>query len=58
MVEVLQEDCPWIFGIHRLHVAVQHDWLKNFRHQDVGGGLFKYYRIDTKVKRKYMSKGR
>jgi ABC-type transport system substrate-binding protein len=57
MVAILQEDCPWIFGVHRLNLALHHDWLSNYRIQEVGGGFFKYYRIDPARREKYRGKG-
>ncbi len=51
MVNLLLEDCPWIFGAHRMSYVLTHPWLKNYKINDFDHGRFKYYRIDTKLKK-------
>ena len=46
MVSLLVEDCPWIFGAHRLSYVLTQPWLRNFKVDEFDHGLYKYYRID------------
>ena len=50
MVDVLIAETPWIFATHPLAYTLQYDWVKNFKPHDVGYNLYKYYRIDTKLR--------
>ncbi len=51
MVSLLVEDCPWIFRSHRLGYTLIQPWLKNYKSNDFDHGHYKYYRIDTKIKK-------
>jgi len=50
MVKILVEDCPWIFGAHRLAFQLYYPWLKNMKIHDFDHAFYKYYRIDEAVK--------
>ncbi|MCA1809339.1 MAG: ABC transporter substrate-binding protein [Lentisphaerae bacterium] len=45
MVEILIEDCPWIFTHHPMSYSLHHGWLKNFKPHDFPYGMGKYYNI-------------
>lgn len=47
MVAILQEECPVIFGYHRISFALTQPWMHNYKPSDVGHGNFKYYRVDA-----------
>jgi oligopeptide transport system substrate-binding protein len=47
MVALVVEDCPWIFGAHRLGYALTQGWLKNYKPNDLEPGRYKYYRVDA-----------
>ena len=51
MVKILVEDCPWIFGSHRLAFNLVQKWLRNYKPHDFEHTRAKYYRIDTTVKK-------
>jgi oligopeptide transport system substrate-binding protein len=51
MVAIVIEDCPWIFGAHRLSYVLVQPWLKNFKLNDFDYTRYKYYRIDAKLKK-------
>jgi len=51
MADIVMEECPWIFGTYPLSYTLKYDWLKNFKPHDVGYNLYKYYKIDTKLRR-------
>ena len=51
MVKILVEDCPWIFGVHRTHYGLANPWLKNYQYNDMDHGRFKYFRLDTALKK-------
>ncbi|MEO5968912.1 MAG: ABC transporter substrate-binding protein [Bdellovibrionia bacterium] len=51
MVKMLVEDCPWIFGAHRMSFVLIQPWLKNYKPNDFDHARYKYYRIDTALKK-------
>lgn len=55
MRDVVVEECPWIFGAHRLGYRVVHGWVHNMKWNDIQNDFPKYIRIDPK-KRAELSK--
>lgn len=51
MVSILIEDCPWIFGSHRIGYTLVQPWLKNYKPNDFDHTRYKYYRIDSSLKK-------
>lgn len=51
MVKMIVEDCPWIFGAHRLSYALVHPWLKNYKPHDLDHTRAKYFRIEPSLKK-------
>jgi oligopeptide transport system substrate-binding protein len=47
MVQILVEDCPWIFGAHRVIYTLSQPWVRNFKRNQFDLGRAKYYRIDV-----------
>ncbi len=47
MVMLVNEDCPWIYGIHRIGYGLRYDWVKNYKPNRFNNQAIKYYRIDT-----------
>jgi oligopeptide transport system substrate-binding protein len=52
MVGLLVEDCPWIFGSHRLSYVLTQPWMKNYKPNDFDHSRYKYYRVDPTRKKK------
>lgn len=50
---MIAEDCPVIFGVHRLVVALRHDWVKNSLYDEFPFPRSKYIRIDTEAKKAF-----
>ena len=48
MNRLLQQDAPWSFTYHPVTFGLSHQWLKNSKPSSLGGGTFKYVRIDAK----------
>lgn len=46
MAQMLVEDCPWIFGAHRLSYTLTQPWLKNFKPHDFMHGAARFMRVD------------
>ena len=42
MAKLLAEDCPWIWGVHRIHFKLSHPWLKNYIPHEFDPGAAKY----------------
>jgi ABC-type oligopeptide transport system substrate-binding subunit len=49
--QIVIDDCPWIFGVHRVSFTLQHGWLKNYKPHDIAAGVQKYYRVDVGTRR-------
>jgi ABC-type transport system substrate-binding protein len=47
MLSLLQQDAPWVFGLHPKSYSLGHAWLKNRKPNDVGNNTLKYQRIDV-----------
>lgn len=48
MVDLVVEDCPWIFGAHRIAYGVTQGWLKNYKPMDCGRAFYKYFKVEPK----------
>jgi ABC-type transport system substrate-binding protein len=51
MVQIVVEDCPWIFGVHRIVYGLSYPWLKNVKPHELDHTRYKYYRIDDSLKK-------
>jgi len=47
MVEIAQQDAPWIWGFHPKSLALYHSWLKNVWPNALANNTTKYKRIDA-----------
>lgn len=56
MRDIVVEETPWIFNIHRLGYYVSHGWLQNFKFNDIQLDYFKYLRVDPKKRAELKSK--
>lgn len=50
MENILMDEAPWIFNLHRLRVTAKHHWLKNYKTEMMISDAMKYYRIDGKAR--------
>ena len=50
MVDILIEDAPWIFDVHRKAYVLSHGWIKNYKRNLILLNYIKYYRIDQEAK--------
>jgi hypothetical protein len=51
MVDIVVEDTPWIFAVHRTFYYLTQPWLKNFKYQDFEHSIAKYFRVDPSLKK-------
>jgi ABC-type transport system substrate-binding protein len=51
MVGLIVEDCPWVFGAHRLAYALTQPWLKGYKPNDFDHARYKYYKVDPTRKK-------
>jgi ABC-type transport system substrate-binding protein len=56
MVAIVTEDCPWVFGAHRLSFNLRQPWLKNAKFHEFVEAKAKYLRVDLDTKAKYVKK--
>jgi len=54
MSKIIVEECPWVFGTHRLSFGLTHKWLKNYKPNDVATNTIKYYRIDVEERNRLL----
>jgi oligopeptide transport system substrate-binding protein len=54
MQEILAEDCPWIFCLHRTNELLIYKWVKDHKAHAVLDAPLKYYRIDAAMRRSYL----
>jgi ABC-type transport system substrate-binding protein len=47
MVRILQDDAPWIWGMHPKEYGLAHGWVNNRKPNQIANNLLKYQRIDT-----------
>ncbi len=47
MVDIIIEDCPWVFLYQPMDFAVTHNWLKNYTLHDFPYTMTKYRRVDN-----------
>lgn len=47
MVDIVIEDCPWVFLYQPMDFAVTHNWLKNYSLHDFPYTMTKYRRVDN-----------
>jgi ABC-type transport system substrate-binding protein len=46
MEDVIVEEAPWIFAMHRIGVHAKHPWLHNYKSDKMIMDALKYYRVD------------
>lgn len=51
MVALVVEDCPWIFGAHRLKFTLAQPWLRGYKPHSIDHGRFKYIRVEPSLKK-------
>ena len=52
MAQIVQEDCPAVFLVHRVAFVLHYDWLENYKPHVFGYGLLKYQKINLPLRRK------
>jgi len=50
MVEIVQRDAPWIWGLHPKKFSLYHAWLHNVKPNDMANNTLKYKRIDPRLR--------
>jgi ABC-type transport system substrate-binding protein len=50
MVRILQEDAPWIWGMHPKEYGLAHAWMHNRKPNQIANNLLKYQRIDARAR--------
>ena len=51
MVDILIDDCPWIFQYHRHPIGLYYKWTRNVKYHDFGYNLRKYRNIDVEMRK-------
>ena len=50
MRDIVVDDSPWIFGVHRLGYRVYHGWVHNLKMHVMVQDYAKYIKIDAKTR--------
>ncbi|HHI94719.1 MAG TPA: peptide ABC transporter substrate-binding protein [Gammaproteobacteria bacterium] len=50
MVDIVQRDAPWVWGLHPKRFSLYHAWLKNIKPNDMANNTLKYKRIDPQLR--------
>ncbi|CAA6804768.1 MAG: Dipeptide-binding ABC transporter, periplasmic substrate-binding component (TC 3.A.1.5.2) [uncultured Sulfurovum sp.] len=50
MIAIVQEDAPWVWGVHPKSLALHHEWFKNIYPHAMSDDTLKYKRIDAKLR--------
>lgn len=56
MVDLVVEDAPWIFNIHRKQYVLTHGWFKNYKRNMMILNHIKYYTVDSALKEQLKKK--
>lgn len=56
MRDLVVDDGPWAYSMHRLYYRMVHGWVNNFKWHEMDNGDFKYYRIDPKKRAELKAK--
>ncbi len=54
--DILAEDSPWIYNVHRLRYATTHGWVKNYKYNDLSNDFLKYVKVDPKKRAELKTK--
>ncbi len=54
--DILGEDSPWIYNVHRLRYATTHGWVKNYKYNDLSNDFLKYVKVDPKKRAELKTK--
>lgn len=49
--DLMAEDVPWIFGVHKMETRLVQSWTKNYKIHAFEHGHEKYMRIDTEARK-------
>jgi ABC-type transport system substrate-binding protein len=50
LVDIVVEECPYVFEVHRRPFVLTHGWFKNYKRNFIILNYIKYYRIDQAAK--------
>ncbi len=50
--DIVIDDGPWIFQVHRVGFVLQHAWLENYKPHDIAAGVQKYYKVDAEKRKR------
>ena len=52
MISIVQEDAPWVWGMHPKSLSLHHEWFQNIYPHAMSDDTLKYKRIDAKLRTK------
>jgi ABC-type transport system substrate-binding protein len=54
MDDLIQEDCPWVYGYYETSFDLEQPWVLNYRSNAIIQNKYKYIKINKEVKARYM----
>jgi ABC-type transport system substrate-binding protein len=56
LYEMVGDDVPWIYGLHRTTVSVSHGWMKNYKYTEFDNSQAQYLNVDLEAKKELLKK--
>ncbi|MBY0515654.1 MAG: ABC transporter substrate-binding protein [Bacteriovoracaceae bacterium] len=56
LYEMVGDDVPWIYGVHRTTVSLNHGWLKNYKYIEFNHTQSQYLNVDLETKKELLKK--
>ena len=56
MINITQQDAPWLWGFHPKAFSLHHAWYKNANPNLMANNKTKYIRIDPALREQYQAK--
>ncbi len=56
MIEILQNDAPWVWGVHPKSLTLYHSWFSNIVSNAMANNTLKYKKIDGKLRSRKIEK--
>jgi len=56
LYEMIGNDVPWIFGVHRTSISVSQGWLRNYKYHEFNNTQMQYLNVDLEAKKELIKK--
>lgn len=56
LLEIIQQDSPWIFGVHPIDFSLSHTWLEKSKPNSIANNALKYQKINPQLREQLREK--